>query len=77
MEKGGLVHLGVDELREAVGQGVDAVAQFENAWAGVAEASGEGREEAAIEAVVEDILSGGWKGLERWKSGSGERDHRT
>ena len=56
MEKGGLVHLGVDELREAVGQGVDAVAQFENAWAGVAEASGEGREEAAIEAVVEDIL---------------------
>lgn len=37
------MHLGVDELREAVGQGVDAVAQFENAWAGVAEASGEGR----------------------------------
>ena len=56
MEKGGLVHLGVAELKEAVGQGADAVGQLENAWAGVAEASGEGREEAAIEAVIEDIL---------------------
>ena len=56
MEKGGLVHLGVAELKEAVGQGADAVGCLENAWAGVAEASGEGREEAAIEAVVEDIL---------------------
>lgn len=56
MEKGGLVHLGVAELREAVGQGSDAVGLLENAWAGVAEATGEGREEAAIEAVVEDIL---------------------
>ncbi len=56
MERGGMVHLGLGELREAVGQGVDAVAQLENAWAGVAEASGEGREEAAIEAVMEDIL---------------------
>jgi cell division GTPase FtsZ len=56
MEKGGLVHLGVAELKEAVGQGSDAVGQLENAWTGVAEVSGEGREEAAIEAVIEDIL---------------------
>ena len=56
MEKNGLVHLGVSELKEAVGSGCDAVGMLENAWAGVAEASGEGREETAIEAVVEDIL---------------------
>jgi len=56
MEKGGLVHLGVAELKEAVGQGADAVGLLENAWTGVAEASGEGREEAVIEAVIEDIL---------------------
>ena len=52
MEKNGMVHLGVSELKEAVGSGCDAVGMLENAWAGVAEASGEGREEAAIEAVV-------------------------
>ncbi|MCX6936178.1 MAG: hypothetical protein NTZ01_08355 [Verrucomicrobia bacterium] len=56
MEKDGLVHLGVAELKEAVGTGMDAISLLENAWTGVAEASGEGREEAVIEAVCEDIL---------------------
>jgi cell division protein FtsZ len=56
MEKEGLVQLGVAELKEAVGSGADAIGYLENAWAGVAEATGDGREEAAIEAVVEDIL---------------------
>lgn len=56
MSRDGLVHLGVGELREAVGSGADAIGLLENAWTGVAEASGEGREEAVIEAVCEDIL---------------------
>jgi len=56
MSRDGLVHLGVGELKEAVGSGADAIGMLENAWTGVAEASGEGREEAVIEAVCEDIL---------------------
>jgi len=56
MSRDGLVHLGVGELKEAVGSGADAVGMLENAWTGVAEAAGEGREEAVIEAVCEDIL---------------------
>jgi cell division protein FtsZ len=56
MSRDGLVHLGVGELKEAVGSGSDAISMLENAWTGVAEASGEGREEAVIEAVCEDIL---------------------
>ena len=56
MEKNGLVHLGVGELKEAVGRGTDAMGGMENAWAAVAEASGEGREAAVIEAVCEDIM---------------------
>ena len=56
MEKNGLVHLGVGELKEAVGKGTDAMGGMENAWAAVAEASGEGREAAVIEAVCEDIM---------------------
>ena len=44
------------ELKEAVGTGADAIGLLENAWTGVAEATGEGREEAVIEAVCEDIL---------------------
>ena len=56
MCRDGLVHLGVGELKEAVGSGADAVGMLENAWTGVAEAAGEGREEAVIEAVCEDIL---------------------
>jgi len=56
MSRDGLVHLGVGELKEAMGTGADAIGMLENAWTGVAEASGEGREEAVIEAVVEDIL---------------------
>jgi cell division protein FtsZ len=56
MSRDGLVHLGVAELKEAVGTGADAIGLLENAWTGVAEASGEGREEAVIEAVCEDIL---------------------
>lgn len=56
MSRDGLVHLGVGELKEAVGTGTDAIGMLENAWTGVAEASGEGKEEAVIEAVCEDIL---------------------
>lgn len=56
MSRDGLVHLGVGELKEAVGTGADAIGMLENAWTGVAEAAGEGREEAVIEAVCEDIL---------------------
>ena len=56
MSRDGLVHLGVGQLKEAVGSGADAIGMLENAWTGVAEASGEGREEAVIEAVCEDIL---------------------
>jgi cell division GTPase FtsZ len=44
------------ELKEAVGRGTDAMGGMENAWAAVAEASGEGREAAVIEAVCEDIM---------------------
>jgi cell division GTPase FtsZ len=46
----------VGELKEAVGKGTDAMGGMENAWAAVAEASGEGREAAVIEAVCEDIM---------------------
>jgi cell division protein FtsZ len=67
MQKDGLQHLGAAELKEAVGPGADAIGYLENAWAGVAEASGEGREEAVIEAVVEDIMLEDGKA---WKHGN-------
>ena len=67
MEKDGLVHLGVGELKEAVGPGTDASGMLENAWTGVAEASGEGREAAVIEAVCEDIMLEDGKA---WKEGN-------
>ena len=67
MEKDGLVHLGVTDLKEAVGPGTDALGMLENAWTGVAEASGEGREAAVIEAVCEDIMLEDGKA---WKEGN-------
>ena len=67
MEKDGLVHLGVADLKEAVGPGTDALGMLENAWTGVAEASGEGREAAVIEAVCEDIMLEDGKA---WKEGN-------
>jgi len=67
MEKDGLVHLGVADLQEAVGPGTDALGMLENAWTGVAEASGEGREAAVIEAVCEDIMLEDGKA---WKEGN-------
>jgi cell division protein FtsZ len=67
MQKDGLQHLGAAELKDAVGPGADAVGYLENAWTGVAEASGEGREEAVIEAVVEDIMLEDGKA---WKHGN-------
>lgn len=67
MEKDGMVHLGVAELKEAVGRGTDALGMLENAWTGVAEASGEGREAAVIEAVCEDIMLEDGKA---WKEGN-------
>lgn len=67
MEKDGMVHLGVAELKEAVGPGTDAISMMENAWTGVAEASGEGREAAVMEAVCEDIMLEDGKA---WKEGN-------